>query len=184
MVADGNAGDNRADEGDGDDGAGSPDGDEPAVQASVLRCHCQLSAASWSWSPPPSTARAFGQVSTRALPGCSLSHRGLRVTGRVSTHQEPSGAPAVSPDEGFSLPGLQPRKGFSCAACEARSSQKPQSGLSSLPVTLVTLPSLLKLKLKLGQKPYYATFECHNEKENDPFEFISTFGLRCFSMGL
>ena len=91
MVADGNAGDRRDDEGDGDGGAGSPDGDEPAVQASVLRCHCQLSAASWSWSPPPSTARAFGQVSTRALPGCSLSQRGLRVTGRVSTHQEPSG---------------------------------------------------------------------------------------------
>ena len=123
--------------------------------------------------PPPSTAQAFGRVSTRALPGCSvLSHQGLRVTGRVSTHQEPSGSPAVSLDEGFLLPGLQARKGFSCAACEACSSQKPQSGLSSLPVTLVTLPSSFKLKLR--QKSYYAIFEYQNKM----FRVTTDLGLR------
>ena len=48
---------------DGDDG-GDGDGDERAVQASVLRCHCQLSAA--SWSRLPQAAFAFQQVSTPA----------------------------------------------------------------------------------------------------------------------
>ena len=68
MVADGNAGDNRADEGDGDDGAGSPDGDEPAVQASVLRCHCQLSAASWSRLPLYALRQVWTRATTRAQP--------------------------------------------------------------------------------------------------------------------
>ena len=55
---------------DGDDGDGGPDGDgdEPAVQASVLRCHCQLSAASWSRLPLYASRQVWTRATTRAQP--------------------------------------------------------------------------------------------------------------------
>ena len=85
MVADGNAGDRRDDEGDGDGGAGSPDGDEPAVQASVLRCHCQLSAASWSWSPRLPRLRPSGGF--RPVPCLGAQCSATRVLGSLAGSQ-------------------------------------------------------------------------------------------------
>ena len=57
---------------DGDDGDGGPDGDadgdgdERAVQASFLRCHCQLSAASWSRLPLYASRQVWTRATTRA----------------------------------------------------------------------------------------------------------------------
>ena len=56
------------------------DADELVVQASVLRCHCQLSTASWSRLP----LRPSGWFE----PVPRTTHQGLWVTGGASVHQE------------------------------------------------------------------------------------------------
>ena len=156
--AEGNADDSHDDYDEGDDDGDDGDGDERAVQASVLRCHCQLSAA--SWSRLPQAAFAFGQVSTPAA-WMLLHHQGLGVIGRASAHQELWLTSWVTPSEGFfRCLGLKWEKP-SGAACSLLSCswQKPQSGFSSTPLTRPTRASLLKLKLR--QKPK-VNFEYEN----------------------